>query len=167
MPTSQKLSLFLCTCLLSLASISNADSSATDVKRLSQPVVTDEVSETFGEPLNKNLPKVTLATATSDANYLGKEILIESRVGQVCQKKGCFFVAMEGDLAVRVSFKDYSFFIPTDSGNKTVTLAGQVVEVELSEDQLAHFNQDAGNKKLPIHAGKMYEIIASGVRIPI
>lgn len=141
-----------------------------DVIRLSEPVAVDPFSETFGEVLDLNLPHVTLAEAVASVtggDNLGKDMLIEARVGQVCQKKGCFFVAMEGELAIRVSFQDYSFFIPTDSGDKTVTISGRLVEKELTSDQVAHFKADAGDTELPIRAGKIYEIVASAVRIPI
>ena len=65
---------------------------------------------------------------------------------------------------IRVSFKDYAFFVPTDTGGKTVTLTGTLIERTLTEEQAAHFRQDAGSDT--IHAGKVYEIVADAVSIP-
>jgi hypothetical protein len=73
-------------------------------------------------------------------------------------------IATAGDKAVRISFRDYSFFVPTDTGGKTVTLTGTLVERVLSEKQAAHFREDAGSDT--IQAGKVYEIVADSVSIP-
>ena len=137
-----------------------------DVIRLSEPVASDAQSETFGATLDPKLPTVSLSEAVTD-QWLGKTVLIESRVGQVCKVKGCFFMAMEGTLAVRVSFRDYSFFIPTDSGNKTVVFAGEVMKRALTPEQVAHFKKDAGDTELAMQAGEVFEIVASGIKVPL
>jgi hypothetical protein len=94
-----------------------------------------------------------------------RTVRVEARISQVCQKKGCFMIATAGDKAVRISFRDYSFFVPTDTGGKTVTLTGTVIERELSEKQAAHFREDAGGSD-SIQAGRVYEIVADAVSIP-
>ncbi|MEM8769079.1 MAG: DUF4920 domain-containing protein [Pseudomonadota bacterium] len=136
-----------------------------DALRLSEPVTEDAKTETFGARLDESLPTMSLAELIAAAEEkLDQPVLVETRVGRVCQKKGCFFLATEGDLAVRVSFKDYGFFVPTDSSNKTVTLAGRLVQREVSAEQAAHFNSDL--KGASVAAGVVYEIVADGVRIP-
>ncbi len=133
--------------------------------RLSEPVAEDEVSETFGERLDENLPTMSLGQLVAAAEqHLEQPVLVETRVGKVCQKKGCFFLATEGDLAVRVSFRDYGFFVPTDTGGKTVTLSGRLVQREVSAEQAAHFNSDLDSGA--VAAGVVYEIVADGVRVP-
>ena len=140
---------------------------AADVLRLSEPVAIDETSETFGAVLDESLPKMSLAELIGNAEtHLDRAVLVETRVGQVCQKKGCFFVASDGDVAVRVSFRDYGFFVPTDSSAKTVTLEGRLVKRELTPAQAAHFNSDMRDGKATLSPGVVYEIVADGVRIP-
>ncbi len=73
-------------------------------------------------------------------------------------------IANSGGQAVRVSFRDYGFFVPTDTSGKTVTLTGTLIERQLSEEQAAHFRADAGSDT--IQAGKVYEIVADSVSIP-
>ena len=137
-----------------------------DVVRLSEPVESTDRFETFGAPLPDALPPVSLSTLLENgADNLDREILVETRVAQVCQAKGCFFIAQEGEHAVRVSFKDYSFFVPSDISGRTVTLAGSLVRRELSEAQAAHLNEDAGGDEV-VQAGDQFEIVASSVRIP-
>ena len=143
-----------------------------EVIRLSEPVESDQLTETFGSPINEALPVFSLSEIVGDAeNVVGQNVLIQTRIGKVCQKKGCFFLATEGALAIRVSFSDYSFFVPTNSGGKAVTLAGQLIQKELSGEEAAHFNadlqdggQDDGSR---LSAGRVYEIVADAVRIPL
>ncbi len=138
-----------------------------DPIRLSEPVVADEASETFGAILDTRLPGVTLQSLVAEPDkHLGKAFKLETRIGKVCQKKGCFFVAQQGRDALRVSFKDYGFFIPTDSSGKTVTLAGKLIEKQLAPEQVAHFESDLQEKSAAIKPGLVYEIVAESIQIP-
>jgi hypothetical protein len=135
--------------------------------RLSEAVVSDDVSETFGETLIADLDKVSLSElAVNGEKYLDKPFALETRISKVCQKKGCFFIAQEGKHTLRVAFKDYSFFVPTDSSNKIVTLNGSLIKKTMNEKQAAHFNSDLADGSNKLTAGVVYEIVASGVRIP-
>jgi hypothetical protein len=136
-----------------------------DVTRLSEPVVVTDDAEVFGAPLDVNARPTSLETLLdSPTDYLDSPVRVEARISQVCQKKGCFMIATSGKQAVRVSFKDYAFFVPTDTGGKTVTLTGMLVERTLSEEKAAHYREDAGSDV--IQAGKVYEIVADSVSIP-
>jgi hypothetical protein len=136
-----------------------------DVTRLSEPVAVTADAEVFGAPLDESAKPMSLAALLeSPDEYVDTAVRVEARISQVCQKKGCFMIATSGDKAVRISFRDYAFFVPTDTGGKTVTLTGTVVERVLSEEQAAHFRQDAGSDT--IQAGKVYEIVANAVSIP-
>ena len=136
-----------------------------DVTRLSDPVAVTADAEVFGALLDENAKPMSLAALLeSPDEYVDTAVRVETRVSQVCQKKGCFMIATSGDKAVRISFRDYAFFVPTDTAGKTVTLTGTFIERELSEKQAAHFREDAGTDTL--QAGKVYEIVADAVSIP-
>ena len=136
-----------------------------EVIRLSEPVAVTDEAEIFGAPLDADARPASLeALLESPDVYLDTTVRIETRISQVCQKKGCFMIATSGRHAVRISFKDYAFFVPTDTVGKTVTLTGTLLERELSEEQAAHLREDAGSDT--IQAGKVYEIVASSVKIP-
>jgi hypothetical protein len=66
-----------------------------------------------------------------------------------------------------VSFKDYSFFVPTDSSGKTVILAGQLIQKEMTQKQAEHFNADLQSNSDSIKPGVVYEIVANSVQIPL
>lgn len=138
---------------------------AADVVRLSEPVEATEAYETFGAPLPEGTEIIPLGTLLENSpEYLDQPVLIRTRVAQVCQAKGCFFIAQEGAHAARVSFAGYSFFVPSDISGRTVTLAGSLVQRELSEDQAAHLNDDAGSEA--VRPGAQLEIVATSVRVP-
>ncbi|MBF7073884.1 DUF4920 domain-containing protein [Glaciecola sp. MH2013] len=140
------------------------------VLRLSEPLVQDEKTETFGAVMSNSSPKLQLKTlASNPQNYLKSAFQVDTKIAKVCQKKGCFFIAQDGDTVMRVSFKDYAFFIPTDTAGRIVRLEGELVEKELSQEQAAHYRSDLGSDSAlsaSIQAGKVYEIVASSVRIP-
>jgi hypothetical protein len=136
--------------------------------RLSEPVATNATSETFGIVLNTDLPMVSLSTLAEDSKeYVGKSFQLKTKISKVCQKKGCFFIAQQNEHIIRVSFKDYSFFVPTDSSGKTVILAGQLIQKEMTQKQAEHFNADLQSNSDSIKPGVVYEIVANSVQIPL
>jgi hypothetical protein len=138
------------------------------VIRLSEPVASTEAYEDFGTVLPEMGETHSLSDAIATLDEAGSEpVLIQTEIQQVCQKKGCFFIARDGETVARVRFQDYGFFIPTDSAGKTVTLAGTVSKVELSPEQAAHFAEDLGEAApMPAMAEFEYQIMATAVRIP-
>ncbi len=98
---------------------------------------------------------------------MGKAISGEARVTKVWQKKSCLFIAQQDKHILRVSFRDYGFFIPTDSNGKTVTLAGELVQKRLSSEQVAHFKADLKSDTAMLTPGVVYEIVADSVKIPL
>lgn len=152
-------------CLLLMLALT-ASAASGDVVRLSEPVEATETHETFGSPLPEQPDEISLTTLLDNGQqYLDQAVVVRTRVAQVCQAKGCFFIAQDGAHAARVSFKDYSFFVPSDISGRTVTLAGSLVRRELSEEQAAHLNDDAGGSDV-VRAGAQYEIVATSVRVP-
>ncbi|MBT0587382.1 DUF4920 domain-containing protein [Alteromonas oceanisediminis] len=135
--------------------------------RLSEPTATDADSETFGAPFDAQLPQVDLADLLNNPKaYEQQPLTVETPVTKVCQKKGCFFIAQQGEHTVRVAFKNYAFFIPTDSHGKRVWLNAQLIEKNLSDAQAAHFNADLQQPSNKLASGVVYELIATSVKIP-
>lgn len=137
------------------------------VIRLSEPVAVSDTHETFGADIPETAEPVGLARlVASHEDYAGKSVVVKARVAQVCQAKGCFFIAKDGATTVRVSFEDYSFFVPTDISGRDVTLVGKLKQVELTEEQAAHFEEDMGSDDVQMASGPQFEIIATAVRVP-
>jgi hypothetical protein len=99
--------------------------------------------------------------------HAGQQVHATATVSQVCQRKGCFFVAQDGDAIARVTFVDYSFFVPTDAGGKDVTIVGTFNRKVLTEAQARHFAEDAGQDPAQIEGPREeYSIVATAVVIP-
>jgi hypothetical protein len=138
-----------------------------EVKRLSEPVGVTDTYEVFGSTLPENGTPLSLGELMGNNDeYLGQEVLVKTRIAKVCQKKGCFFVANEGASTARVTFKDYGFFIPTDSGGKNVVLLGTFSRKSVSKEEAEHYSADLGEKAAAKPEKFEYSIVASAIRIP-
>jgi hypothetical protein len=137
------------------------------VKRLSEPVAATETHEIFGAMLPEGGTPLSLGELVENNDkYQDKEVLLATRIAKVCQSKGCFFVAQEGANTARVTFKDYGFFIPTDSGGKDVVLLGTFARKSVSKEQAEHYAADLGEPAAADPAQFEYSIVASAVKIP-
>lgn len=141
---------------------------AGEVTRLSEPVQTGEGYEVFGAPTDvTGEPKRLAELVAASSDYAGEEVLVTAKVAQVCQKKGCFLVAHDGDAVARVTFVDYSFFVPTDSAGKDVTIVGTFNRKTVSEALARHYAEDVGEDPAAISgAREEYSIVATSVVIP-
>jgi hypothetical protein len=134
--------------------------------RLSEPVQQDDVSETFGTHIDEWPALTALAEVLDNPDsFMGGSLAIKTEVSKVCQKKGCFFIAQQGKKTIRVVFKDYDFFVPTDIAGREVTLIGEIKKHEVTEAQAKHLSKDLGQQSV-IKSGVQYQIIASSVRVP-
>ena len=155
----------LITSLALVAFSSAVQASDDEVIRLSEPVAVTDSAEIFGAPLNENASPTSLGSILDNPDeFVDSVVKVEAQISQVCQRKGCFMIATSGEGAMRISFKDYAFFVPTDTGGKTVTFTGTVIARELTEEQAAHLREGAGSDA--IEAGPVYEIVADAVSVP-
>lgn len=103
-------------------------------------------------------------------NQLFEEQVIAGKISACCQKKGCWMkIADENNNEMRVTFKDYGFFIPLESIGKEVIVKGKLIKDTVSIEMLQHYAADEGKGEAEIAAIKHPEIsmslIASGVII--
>lgn len=125
----------------------------------------------FGKPLHAETKKIPLPELLKNPAALADQtVRTTGQVEKVCQKKGCWLTlktqggADQGEL--RVTFKDYGFFVPTEIIGRAVEIEGKVVEKTRSEAEVRHFAEDAGRplpKEEKIVEKKVYEMIATGV----
>ena len=90
----------------------------------------------FGaQPKRKESP-LLLKEAIGKANF-GKALKLTGEVGSVCQKAGCWMILRDGETTARITFKDYSFFVPKNIG-------GKKIKSDLLRDEFSCF-QDFGD----------------------
>lgn len=90
-------------------------------------------------------PATLLQTVESAGTFTGK---VSGNIKEVCTNKGCWF-AMElpNGSSMRVTFKDYGFFIPTNSQGFPITIEGVATLSETDVETLRHYAEDQGKSK--------------------
>lgn len=138
-----------------------------EVIRLSDPVQETEQFEVFGAELNyESLSPATLSDIIESESE-NTVVTLKASVAEVCSKKGCFFIAEDGDYQARITFKDYGFFIPTDSKGKEVIFVGDFTVKTLSEEKAKHYAEDAGKDPETVKGSqKEYSVVATSVIVP-
>lgn len=73
---------------------------------------------------------------------------LQGTITEVCQAKGCWMkVNLNDGEEVFVRFKDYGFFVPTDSAGKDVVMNGLAFVEEMSVEDQQHYAMDKGATK--------------------
>ena len=82
-------------------------------------------------------------------------VKLEAPVEAVCQKKGCWMdLKTASGEPVRVTFKDYAFFMPKDASGRTAVVDGIAKVEETSVADLQEYAKDAGKTNEEIAAIK-------------
>jgi hypothetical protein len=121
----------------------------------------------FGASLGDS-PKVALADLVKDpAAWSGKTVKTEGTVSTVCQEKGCWMTLKSGDQSVRVTFKDYGFFVPKDSSGATAVMEGVFNVKTIPEARAKHYAGETPGGKPDAIKGDQKELslVASGVEL--
>ncbi|MCP9754254.1 DUF4920 domain-containing protein [Lacihabitans sp. CCS-44] len=100
-----------------------------------------------------------------------KAVKIEGEVESVCQAAGCWMKIKTADgQTMRVTFKDYGFFVPKDIAGKKVIFEGIPSVKTTSVAELQHYAEDAGKSKEEIakitSPKTELTFIADGVLVP-
>jgi Domain of unknown function (DUF4920) len=73
---------------------------------------------------------------------------VSGTVESVCMVKGCWMkVKTANGETMRVTFKDYGFFVPKDITGKTVVFEGEAKRKVTPVSELKHYAEDAGKSK--------------------
>jgi Domain of unknown function (DUF4920) len=121
----------------------------------------------FGAPLGDS-PKVALADLVKDAvSYSGKTVKTEGTVSAVCQGSGCWMTLKSGAQSVRVTFKDYGFFVPIDSAGAIAAMEGVFTVRTIPEATAKHYAEETPGGKPDAIKGDQKELslVASGVEL--
>ncbi len=94
-------------------------------------------------------------------------VLIRGKVAEVCQRKGCWTILRDGSASIRVRFKDYGFFVPTDCSGREALVEGVVEVRTLSPDLARHYEEETVDGDPGAVTGPRREVsmTASGVRL--
>lgn len=123
-------------------------------------------AEQYGAPIKGGSP-VSLKAAIQQLDAKPKaNVLVESKVDAVCVVKGCWMALTDSAGDVRVTFKDYGFFVPSSVIGKTVLVEGTIEKVVMSLEDTKHYVKDAGGDPSTVTQPRTeYRIVANGVQV--
>lgn len=91
-----------------------------------------------------------ISAVEKEGNFEGK---ISGEIKEVCTKKGCWLTMdLPNGESMRVTFKDYGFFVPTTSQGYPIILEGVAVLTETDVETLRHYAEDGGMSKEEVEA---------------
>lgn len=161
------------TCLFSCAS--KDDSKYADLASHEMGEVVGEaetVPGIYGEKLADNINFTQLPEMVEKVEANGSfEATIQGEIKEVCTKKGCWLTMdLPNGKSMRVTFKDYGFFVPTNSQGFPIILEGVATLSETDVETLRHYAEDEGLSKEEVEAitepKKEITFEATGVIIP-
>ena len=110
---------------------------------------------------------VPASTAIADASMHDREVVVEGTITDVCTKKGCWLVLTDGDEQMRITFKDYGFFVPTDSFDRPAIVRGTISVETIDAATARHYAEESREEDPAAIDGpqKVVTMVATGVRI--
>ena len=127
-------------------------------------------SSKYGEALSdaKEVEATSLEKTMEGKNAL--QVKLEGEILEVCQGKGCWMTVSTGNgNSIRVTFKDYGFFVAKDAAGKKTIFEGEAKMETVDVATLKHYAQDAGKSEEEIAAITDPEtkltFVATGVEI--
>jgi hypothetical protein len=73
---------------------------------------------------------------------------VSGLISECCQKKGCWMSISKPDgNTMRVTFKDYAFFVPKNAAGYTAVMQGRAYMDTIQVEDLRHYAEDAGASK--------------------
>lgn len=122
-----------------------------------------------GAAISENAKSVPLVKVleTPDA-YASEPVVVDGTIAASCSRKGCWMqlTPAEGGDGVRVTFKDYGFFIPLDAKGMKARAEGVTVVKNLSKAEADHLEEEGARLRRNAD-GSAIEVsfIANGVEL--
>lgn len=124
----------------------------------------------YGKLGTQTPQKITLEESVKNyEKYKGKYVQIEGKVKDVCKIAGCWVMITDGKNEIRLSMKDYGFFVPKDAIGKSIMAEGYIETSELSVKQHKHYLEEQGKPKEEVdkieQPLQMLKFYSHGIRV--
>jgi tricorn protease-like protein len=104
--------------------------------------------------------EITTEGAISASQVLGKladqesvDLKVQGKIVEVCQMKGCWMTMDIGSgKTMRITFKDYGFFVPKASSGYNAVMEGKLSKKMMDVETLKHYAEDEGKTEEEIAA---------------
>lgn len=125
----------------------------------------------YGAPISAG-ESLKLSNVMSEPNkYTSQPVIVEAEVRRACSRKGCW-MELSDSLAkdapgCRVTFKDYGFFVPTDSAGAHARVQGTVTVEKVAAGTVQHLEEEGARfaKKNPDGTADEVRFVATGVEL--
>jgi hypothetical protein len=123
------------------------------VEEMIEQVVESEPETYHGEEITGEGSFTATEFLEQFDDHHGHETKIIATIDEVCAKKGCWMVLDLGDgKDMRVTFKDYEFFVPKNAAGKKAVVQGVATMDTTDVATLKHYASDAGESQEVIDA---------------
>ena len=135
------------------------------------PAADPAPSRTFGAPLARTDETALAALLAHPDGYADRTISVEGQVRKACTRRGCWMELAtsdaEGTPGCRVTFKDYGFFVPTDSAGARARVQGVVELATVPAPRVRHLEEEGAvfAGKQPDGSAREVRIVATGVEL--
>ncbi len=156
--TMKKIALWFSALVLVSACKSNTNDSAEKADGQTDSTAVEASTESlenhyFGDTINEeevvDISKLLAMMEGQDS----VKVKLSGVVNSSCQKKGCWMkMDMGNGEEMRVSFRDYGFFVPTNLGGENAIIEGIAYVDTLDVNFLKHLAEDAGKSQEEIDA---------------
>ncbi len=128
----------------------------------------DPKATKFGAELTLKEAPITVDEALEKfkAKQITGPVLLTAKIDKVCKKKGCWMTIKSKSDDLRVTFKDYGFFVPQNIVGKNVLVEGVIKEEKLTLEETKHFVKDEGGDPSKVTEAKTdYQFVAYAVSL--
>ncbi len=133
------------------------------------PIKTE--AKKFGEAITLRDKQALNQVLSAPQTYAGKTVLVEGQVRRACSRRGCWMELAESTdpklPGCRVTFKDYGFFVPTDSAGAKALVQGTVEVASVEARRVEHLESEGANfaSKQPDGTAQEVRMVATGVEL--
>jgi hypothetical protein len=126
----------------------------------------------FGTPITGGDARKPLAEVLKAPDtFAGKTVLVEGHVRKACSRKGCWMELAESAdpkaAGCRVTFKDYGFFVPTDSAGSEALVEGTLEVATVKARHVEHLEEEGASfsDKQSDGTAREVRLVATGVEL--
>ena len=110
-------------------------------------------AQNFGKEITAENAIAAKTVSSTLADQESITLKVEGTIDEVCQAKGCWMTMEVGNQqSMRITFKDYGFFVPIESSGQKAVIEGVLKKELISVATLKHLAEDAGKSKAEIAA---------------
>lgn len=136
------------------------------------PGQSEQTTQSFGAPLTGKATEAALEQLlASPKAFEHRPVTVTGHVRRACSAKGCWMELSPSTkpeaAGCRVRFKDYAFFVPTDSAGARAKVEGVVQVKRVPKSRVTHLEREGAHfaSKNPDGSASEVQLVATGVEL--